>query len=415
MKTINLPETDYSGMRQFYQEELDKTLKRLQHIQSVLAQLGDTSVVISESLLSTTPTAKADGIGETEKNAPATPKRKYRKRAGRKALWGPIILKRMKQINRPLTYDELTDEIMSFSNLPKEKRLATKQAVINVTFRLRTKEDKIDTFSNGNRIKYLALKTWFDENGVIADVYRRMLPHPTMAAKKRIEAKTGGTKSQKVSSDTTSNATDKPRRGRPPKPVSNVWADPSKRPTKVQPSKSVSTETKTPKPVAAAKPVAVVKPAAKRGRPAKAKKTTSSAPTAPISKLKITKSTKGTKAASKPAPKAIAKPIAKAAVKPAAKAVAKPAIKAAAKPAAKAVSKPVAKAVVKPAIKKVAKPATKPKAKPAAKAVAKPATKKVAKTATKAVAKPATKAAAKPAAKAVAKPAAKRGRPAKKK
>ena len=40
MKTLKLPDTDHAEMRQFYEEELDKTLRRLQHIKSILEKIG---------------------------------------------------------------------------------------------------------------------------------------------------------------------------------------------------------------------------------------------------------------------------------------------------------------------------------------------------------------------------------------
>lgn len=380
MKTIKLPETDYAGMRRFYQEELDKTLKRLQHIQSVLAQLGDTSVVIDKAILNVTAPDANTFIGETEKNVSAKPKRKYRKKAGRKALWGPIILKRMKQLNRPLTYDELTDEIMTFSNLAPQKREATKQAIINVTFRLRTKEKKVNTFSNGSRIKYLALNQWFDENGEISEVYRRMLPQPTSAAKRRMDAKK--TAAEIAKDPSKASEIEKPKRGRPRKPISSVWADPSKRPVKGKAKPSTAKTSNADKP--------------KRGRPRKDASASAMAAT-----------------------------VAKAA--PAAKAIAKEAKASKAKPVAKA--KLVAKA--KPATKTTKAKAAAPKAKAkTSKAASSAPTKPISKlntskkpTATKAVskkAKPAAKKTTKPKAtakttKPASKPAAKRGRPAKKK
>ena len=93
-------------------------------------------------------------------------------------------MKRMRQLDKPVTYDELTDEIMTFSKLPPEKRESTKQAVVNVVFRLRNRDGKLDTFSIGTREKYIALKGWFDEPGVISKDYAARIERPE--AKKKI-------------------------------------------------------------------------------------------------------------------------------------------------------------------------------------------------------------------------------------
>ena len=60
---------------------------------------------------------------------------------------------------------------MVFSKLPEEKRTNTKRAIVNVAFKLRNRDHKIDTFSNGQREKYVALRSWFDEEGKIKKEY----------------------------------------------------------------------------------------------------------------------------------------------------------------------------------------------------------------------------------------------------
>ena len=156
MKTIKLPDTDHTDMCQFYHEELDKTIRRLQHIKSVLEKLGDTSQSVQIQITSAKPdTLKPNGQGQPLK---AKTKKRGKKKRGPKSMWEMLVLKRMRQLDRPVTYDELTEEIMIFSKLPKEKRKSTKQAIVNVTFRMRTKTKKLDTFSIGTKEKYLALK-----------------------------------------------------------------------------------------------------------------------------------------------------------------------------------------------------------------------------------------------------------------
>ncbi|MCJ7824019.1 MAG: hypothetical protein MUP44_03905, partial [Anaerolineales bacterium] len=88
-----------------------------------------------------------------------------KKKSGRKPKWELLIMKRLRQLDKPVTYDELTDEIMAFSKLPENKRTSTKQAIVNVIFRLRSRDKKLDTFSIGTREKYIALKGWFEKPG----------------------------------------------------------------------------------------------------------------------------------------------------------------------------------------------------------------------------------------------------------
>jgi hypothetical protein len=177
---IKVADTDLSDMRQFYEEELNKTVRRLKHIKSVLDQLGGSGHSIEIQVSSTLPNTQhstSRGPGRPPKNGvtrisdTAVAKTKRHKKRGRKSLWETIILKRMQQLNKPLTYDELTEEVMSLSRLPESKRVSTKQAVINVTFRLRNRDKKLDTFSMGSREKYLGLSPWFEKTGEIKPEY----------------------------------------------------------------------------------------------------------------------------------------------------------------------------------------------------------------------------------------------------
>ena len=98
--------------------------------------------------------------------------RKRKSKPGPDSIWEKMVLKRLRTVDRPLTYEELTDEIMEFAKFPKENRKKVKQSVINVTFRLRKRDKKIDTFSAGSREKFLALSSWFESPGVIKQAYK---------------------------------------------------------------------------------------------------------------------------------------------------------------------------------------------------------------------------------------------------
>ena len=180
METIILPESELSEMKQFYQEEYDRITRRLQHIRTILSRLG----VEIEKGESGTPFSESNITTQSVTSV------KSRKKTRRKSKWELLIMKRLRQLDKPVTYDELTDEIMTFSKLPENKRTSTKQAVVNVIFRLRNRDKKLDTFSNGTREKYIALKGWYDKPGVIKKEYAAKIAKPP-SKKKPKAAKRG--------------------------------------------------------------------------------------------------------------------------------------------------------------------------------------------------------------------------------
>ena len=107
-------------------------------------------------------------------------------------------MKRLRQLDKPVTYDELTDEIMVFSKLPEHKKTSTKQAIVNVIFRLRSRDRKLDTFSMGSREKYIALKGWFEKPGEIKKEYAAKIAKPPQIRKPK-KSKRG--RPRKVSSE----------------------------------------------------------------------------------------------------------------------------------------------------------------------------------------------------------------------
>ncbi|MCK5137092.1 MAG: hypothetical protein KAR19_15000 [Bacteroidales bacterium] len=181
METIKLPETELTEMKQFYQEEHDKAVRRLQHIKTMLQRLG----VNIQSFEPETIQMPEIPAGEVTPAEPSVSKTK--KKTGRKSKWELLIMKRLRQLDKPVTYDELTEEIMTFSKIPENKRISTKQAVVNVIFRLRNRDKKLDTFSIGTREKYIALRRWFENPGEIKKEYAAKIANP----KSKIKAKPG--------------------------------------------------------------------------------------------------------------------------------------------------------------------------------------------------------------------------------
>lgn len=159
MNTIQIPDKELEDMKLFYKQEYEQAAARLEHITTILKRL---EVEIPEP----------GTAGSASKKAAS------KKKPGRKSTWELVIMKRLRQLDKPVTYDELTDEIMVFTRIPPEKRTATKQAVINVVFRLRNRDKKLDTFSMGSREKYIALKNWFDTPGKIKKEYAAKVSIP---------------------------------------------------------------------------------------------------------------------------------------------------------------------------------------------------------------------------------------------
>ena len=183
--------SDIKDMRAFYERELSSTLERLRHIESVLAKIGGSKINVAINVGNTPP---ASGTTATKAVKKTTVRKRGAKR-GPKSIWGNFVMKKLKELDKPLTYDELIAEAMKFANVPAENENKIRRSIINVTFRLRTQEKKIDTFSKGSRIKYLALKTWFGADGTIDPAYAKkasnVKPTPTRrrkAAPKRAKA-----------------------------------------------------------------------------------------------------------------------------------------------------------------------------------------------------------------------------------
>ncbi len=193
MGTVKLQETDLAEMRQFYEEELSKTLKRLHHIKNVLDNIGSKRQSI-QIQISETEEQKKD-LGITEPTPVQTKKRARKKKRGPKSIWEDLIVKRLRHINMPMTYDELTNEIMTFGKIPEEKRKNTKQSIVNVVSRLRRRNVKLNTFSSGTKEKYVGLKQWFDSNGTIKEGFGaqptgKQIPKKTTKPEKQALQKT---------------------------------------------------------------------------------------------------------------------------------------------------------------------------------------------------------------------------------
>ena len=176
MDQIKLSRAEKEEMRQFYQEELDKTVRRLEHIKDVLQKLGLTRKQVEAGVSGTIRNGGNVSPLAAPASSPGTAAAK--KRGGRKSKWEPLIEKALRDKDQPLTYDELTAEIMAASDIPESKKASTRQAIVSVLFRLRSQDGDIKTFSLGTREKYIGLTDWTDSRGKLKKAYRDKLDLP---------------------------------------------------------------------------------------------------------------------------------------------------------------------------------------------------------------------------------------------
>lgn len=165
---------DLTEMKSFYQEELAKTLHRLNHINDVLSRLGAKGAHVEMSF--------TDVKSSSQRSQPSSQKRKYNKKRGPKSKWGKIIYKTITKADRPLTYDDITDFLMISEGKDATQLKNMKSTVQNTVFKLR-KDNKVGTFSMGARTKYIAPLSWFDANGEVSEDYRAKVKSPITSKK----------------------------------------------------------------------------------------------------------------------------------------------------------------------------------------------------------------------------------------
>ena len=166
MKLV-LSDAERSEMKLFYEEELSKTIKRLQHLQNVLGQLeSDVKIEVLVAGGLKTPSAESPS-----KSSQAKKKRRKRRR-GRKSIWGDFILKTIKENNRPMKYNEIIQAAQIRFNVPDSKMKTLKAAINQSAFRLRTIHKKLETVGEeGKKEKFLALSSMFDDKGLKAEYH----------------------------------------------------------------------------------------------------------------------------------------------------------------------------------------------------------------------------------------------------
>lgn len=164
---MNITDQTLQQIKLHYTEEYQKTLRKLKEIESVLEELSGVTVSTGEETVAyVSPVSKEIS---SEPVPVSTPKRAYKKRAkkrGRKSVWGDFILKRLKSVNRPLTYNDLANHAIVTKNLDKKDFDKIRKALIAAVFQLRKTDGKVHTENKtGTRDKYVLLKKWISDQG----------------------------------------------------------------------------------------------------------------------------------------------------------------------------------------------------------------------------------------------------------
>jgi len=171
MKTLHLPEEELIKMQKFYEEELSKTILKLSHIKNVLNELGSdtTNIEINITKPELSSSAPAKDLSEV-------PQARKHKKSGPKSIWGNFIIKRLRQLEKPVPYSELVDDAMIYFKIPTGKYKNVKQSILNSAFRLRNLHHKIDTYGEkGKKEKFVGLKKWFDSDGHLKKEYKEKI------------------------------------------------------------------------------------------------------------------------------------------------------------------------------------------------------------------------------------------------
>jgi hypothetical protein len=200
MRSLRLTEKELLNMKQFYENELEDTMNKLQHIKKVLKKLG---AVVPDIDVST------KGTGQT----------KLSKR-GRKSKWGAFVKDKLKETQTPMTYEQLVDVAMKEFKIQESKRANTRQAIISSAYRLRNLYGELKTFAmKGSRIKFVALPDWFNTNGRIKNEFSsriKEIPQPVFQEGKRPGRPPKKKKEAAPAPKSSAKTTGKSKRGRKP-------------------------------------------------------------------------------------------------------------------------------------------------------------------------------------------------------
>lgn len=163
--SILLKGADLKAIRSYYEKERNDLLVKLQYIDQVFSTLSSAEGRV--------PSNKPAKLRVSKPASEAAGKRGRPKKRGPKSVWGDFIMRRLRQSDRPLSYNELIRDAMIMHNLPDGKLKEARSSILNATFRLRTVAGKIDTKGiEGRKERFIVLTTWLAEGGDLAPAYQ---------------------------------------------------------------------------------------------------------------------------------------------------------------------------------------------------------------------------------------------------
>ena len=163
-KSVLLEGADLKAVISYYEKERNDLFVKLQYIDQVLSTLGTGG---SRKL---SPPSKNPRLKQSK--AEVDTKRGRPKKRGPKSVWGNFIMRRLRQCDRPLGYNELIRDAMVMNNLPEARRKEARASILNATFRLRTVAGKIDSKGiEGRKERFLVLTSWLDNKGELLPDY----------------------------------------------------------------------------------------------------------------------------------------------------------------------------------------------------------------------------------------------------
>jgi hypothetical protein len=177
MSNIQFDDATLSRIKLFYQEEYTKALSRALELRKVLEQMDgvETEDVLSgqADLANNVISIGANSAEEKPKKAKKKSNAGRKKKRGPKPVWSNFIMRRLKSTQTPLTYDDMTNHAIAIKNISPQDFDKTRTSIVSAAFRLRNREDRIDTHAEkGDRTKYMGLKDWFEREGKLKEEWR---------------------------------------------------------------------------------------------------------------------------------------------------------------------------------------------------------------------------------------------------
>ena len=165
--TITFSEEELLRMKAFYQQEHVTVCNRLIEIKGILKILGvdtpSTEAYAPQVKRATSP-VKASTYSKST--------RKRRKKRGPKPTWSKFIIQQLKEADKPMTYQELIRNAMVLKHKTDAEKPKVKASILNSAFRLRNKENKIETIGKeGVKAKHIVLTSWLDDKGNLVSPY----------------------------------------------------------------------------------------------------------------------------------------------------------------------------------------------------------------------------------------------------